>query len=123
MKNFIKGLKEVKGGGDLSNAQAVIVANYPYTMCGEPNEKTTIEDIAEIAKHMLDNLFKCYHNDALFMQFKTSKEANQHWEQHYKKDFEKYEKLLDACYCIEWTKKHQPRTIEEILNDYRNIKK
>jgi len=123
MKNFIKGLKEVKGGGDLLNAQSVIIANYPYAMYGEPNEKTTIEDVEEIAKQRLHNLFRCYRDDELFLQFKTSKEANQHWEQHYKKDFEKYEKLLDACYCIEWTKKHQPRTITEIMNDYRATKK
>lgn len=107
MKNFILGLKEVKGGGDLSNAQAVIVANYPYWCCGEPTEETTIEEVEEIATHRIDNLFKSFKDDEQFMQFKTSTEANKHWEQHYKKDFEKYEKLLDACYCIKWTAEHQ----------------
>ena len=39
------------------------------------------------------------------------------------KDLMFFEKLSDACYCIIWTKNHQPRTITEIMDDYRNTNK
>lgn len=122
MKNFIKGLKEVKGGGDIQAAQATIERCFPYHIAAL-TENTTIETIEQLAISRLQNIQERFKDDEKFLQFKNCNEANKHWLKQYQRDFEKYEKLLDACYCIKWTAEHQQRTIAEIMNDYRNTRK
>lgn len=124
MKNYIEGLKEVKGGGNLQHAQTII-DNY-YMTTGEVlghSHPATIEEVSEEAENRLKNLFKRFKDDEMFLGLKTTDQVNQHWDKYYKADFNKFEKLLDASYCISWTTEHQPRTITEIMNDYRATKK
>lgn len=107
MKNYIEGLKRVNGGGDIQHAQKVIEAYYETTtFYGCPE---TIEEVGEHAEERLKNLFERFNDDVKFLQLKNTEEQNKHYAKYYKSDYIKFDNLLDASYCIEWTKNHQPK--------------